>query len=124
MVTKSASSTMMVYILRSPADFGVVFSLKAELSIVAKYSDLCVSMSECAYMILLRASLALDDVDVEDEDERRLRGVSVSGELGTDSEIGSSSLRSKQTNCTSPVSYESIRLCSHETSRKVLTRVV
>lgn len=55
MVTKSASSTIIVYILRSAAVFGVAtFSENDELSIVAKYSDRRVRMSECAYMTRFR----------------------------------------------------------------------
>ena len=46
MVTKSASSTVIVYVFRSPGDFGAAFSAKAEFSMVAKYSDLWVKISE------------------------------------------------------------------------------
>lgn len=47
-VTKSASSTMMVYVLRSPGDLGAAFSENAEFNMVAKYSDLCINISEWA----------------------------------------------------------------------------
>lgn len=66
---------------------------------MAKYSDLRVKISEWAYMIRLRATLGEAEVDVEDEDdERRLCGVSVSGEFGTESRGAVSSPRSRQTN--------------------------
>ena len=56
-------------------------------------------------MTRLRATTgAGQDESEEDEDERRLLGVSVPEELGTDSVALLSSFRSRQMNCTSPVS--------------------
>jgi hypothetical protein len=46
-----------------------------------------------------------DEVDAADEG-RLLEGVSVLGELGSDSEGRESSLRSRHMNCTSPVSMQ------------------
>lgn len=71
-VTKSASSTIIVYVLRSPADFGpATFSENAEESIVAKYSDRRVRMSEWAYMTRLRTKVDGTEEVVDAEDEVR-----------------------------------------------------
>lgn len=63
MVTKSASSTTMVYTLRSPGRSVPLFSLKDELSIVAKYSDRLMRMSEWAYMMRFRARVCGGEED-------------------------------------------------------------
>ena len=60
-------------------------------------------------MIRFRAKVCGIEDEVEAADEgRRLGGVSVPGELGSDSEDLESSLRSRHINCTSPVSIREL----------------
>lgn len=76
-------------------------------------------------MILLRATVRLiEGDDVEEDEDRRLCGVSVPGELGTESGERSSSFRSKQMNCTSPVSEEMSATLSMRRATTSLTRIV
>ena len=85
MLTKSASSTTTVWVLRSPGA-RVAFSAKDEFSMVAKYSDLWMRISECAYRIRLRAMVRPDEEESDEMDnERWLCGVSVPGLLGAGS---------------------------------------
>jgi hypothetical protein len=99
------------------------FSENADSSIVAKYSDRRVRISEWAYIIRLRA-VVCKLKDNEAEDERPLMGVSVAeGLLGEVLTAGFN--RSRQTNRTSPVSRrKELSTCCHQVVEGQLARIV
>jgi hypothetical protein len=102
MVTKSASSTTTVWILRSP--HGTV-SENAEESMEAKYSDLRIRISEWAYITRFRAVIRDAPKECEEEVESRLSELAVSGGVGEEGTCGySREAFSRQMNWTSPVS--------------------
>jgi len=72
---------------------------------VAKYSDLLMSISEWAYIIRLRAVVCMLNEDKEDVvDEQRVMGASVMEGVSEGDICFSELNRSRQTNRTSPVS--------------------
>ena len=122
-VTKSASSTITLYTLRSPGWRGAVFSRNDEPSMVAKYSDRLVRMSACAHMMRLRATVCCPGAS--EVEEAWLEGPAVLGVGGSCSSRSCSSRRSKQTNCTSPVSQSRMSiLCGNLMVERELTWIV